>query len=244
MVAVGRISLILSNRHSRGFSGHSCAFFSALTLWCFNWVIVNCHVFPLSLLICLEKMIRERKTAWRQNTEAHVHVAGVFFLSLFFGWIWFSDFSKGKPPVGVNLDWLLWRGGGREGPSQTWSPVKNSAGFPPPQSRGISSGPGGYCWSSRGFSSALITSEGMVAAPQIHATLSKCLAFFASWLVIERDADCSTLQPLFSWRFVPRSYCKCWKRGPGPCWFFLNCSQPRFHWFEKMRKYFNDLCPI
>lgn len=79
--------------------------------------------------------------------------------------------------MGANLYWLL---EGKEGPVQTWSPVKNSAGFPPPQSRGISPGPGGDCWSSRGFSSSLITSEGMVAAPQIHATLSKCLAFFSA----------------------------------------------------------------
>lgn len=134
-------------------------------------------------------MIRERKTAWRQNTEEHVHAAVVFFK---FGGLNFdlAVFQRGNHRwESIWTDCLLggWGGGRKEGPSQTWSPVKNSAGFPPPQSRGISSGPGGYCWSSRGFSSALITSEGMVAAPQIHATLSKCLAFFASWLVIERE---------------------------------------------------------
>lgn len=76
----------------------------------------------------------------------------------------------------------------------------------------------------------------MVAAAQLRATPDRS-AFFASWLVIDRDADCSSLRTWFSWRFVPRSYCKCWERGPGPCWFFPHRCRPRFHLFEEMRKY-------
>lgn len=79
--------------------------------------------------------------------------------------------------MGVNFGLgLVWE---KRGAFTDSIPIRNSAGFPPPQSRGISPSPGGYCWSAEGCSSALITSEGMVAAPQIHATLSECLAFFA-----------------------------------------------------------------
>lgn len=108
----------------------------------------------------------------------------------------FDFFSKRRTTSGSQKSglWLVW------GPETDLIPptIKNSAGFPPPHSRGISSKSWGVILlvPLRGFSSALITSKGMVAAPHIHATLSECLAFFrrrASWLVIERDADCSSL---------------------------------------------------
>lgn len=218
--AVGRISFILSNRRSVAASGRLFSFARTYE-YCLNWASFN----QQSSQFCGTHAV------WR-----HLR-----FWSWFFSLLTLFLLNSSGSEVRLSRTALGWN----EAREQTWSPPRQKLCRISSSSvqGNIFSSTGGYGSSSRGFflffflkKSNLITCLGMVAAAQLLATPERS-AFFACWLVIDRDADCSSLPTWFSWRFVPRSCCKCWERGPGPCWFFPRRFLPRFHLFEEMRKY-------
>lgn len=213
MVAVGRISLILSNRRPQVFFflfffvGRFCTPF--VLRWPyqqrFKWVIVNCQVFPLVLFIFIKNSQPNRHICKNQST---------FFFSLSLSL--FCAFPPFLPPslsllvefglaifkeetTGGSQFWTVTRLERKRGPIRTW-PSKTLQDFllssPEEylQVQGATAGPLERFSPARSL--ALVASEGMVAAPQIHATLSECLAFFAGEhfdLWSRKDADCSSL---------------------------------------------------
>lgn len=189
-------------------------------------------------MICWKK-----HTVWLLNPKELVHFGfGFFFCFVFFLFEFdLAIFQRG------NHRWTVTGLGGKKGLYRLDPPpIKNSAGFPPPQSRGIFSSPGGCCWSSEGFHRrSLHPREWWPRRRSTQLFLNVWHFSQASILTCDRERRGLQHPPIpFTWRFAPRSYCKSWKRGPGPCWFFLLCFQPRFHLFEKMRKYFIEFSPI
>lgn len=181
MVAVGRISLILSNRRPQVFFCRTLL--HPVLRWpyqqCFKQVIVNCQVSPLVFFIFLWEYHSQRDIS-QEISPLFLFVCLLFPLRSFFV-VEFGLAICKEETTGGSQFWTVTRSERKRGPIRTW-PSKTLQDFlllsPEEylQVQGAAAGPLELFFSS---SLAPVASEVMVAAPQIRATLSECLAFFA-----------------------------------------------------------------